>query len=155
MGYSILGVLAAILSFPVSILHKPIIMYAFAELLFLMALANFDLLPIPQVGLNIPVVCANIYLRAILFGIGSLLVCTSCITPALVSILVYIAQTHHIILGGLNLFALGLGLATPLILCILLGVSIISKFKPIMKYVKYVIGIILLVMTWEYIKNAN
>ena len=66
------------------------------------------------------------YLKAAALGSLSTLVLSPCVTPPLVGILGYIANTGNIAFGAVALFCLGLGMGTPLLL---LGASL-GKWLP-------------------------
>jgi len=79
-----------------------------------------------------------------IMGLLSALIVGPCITAPLVGALVFISQTEDMVLGGMALFALGLGMGAPLLL---IGTSA-GKFLPRaggwMDAVKAVFGVLLL-----------
>ena len=84
------------------------------------------------------------YFGATLMGILSSLIVSPCITPPLVGALAYISQTGHSMLGGLALFALGLGMGIPLIIIGTSGGKLLPKAGPWMNAVKAFFGVLLL-----------
>jgi thiol:disulfide interchange protein DsbD len=121
--YTLLGVLAGLTGENLSLwLQKPIFLSLFALLLVFLALSMFGLFQ-----LKLPSALENrlseLYARqpkfhalgAFVMGILSALMVGPCITPALLGVLLHIAQTHDVWVGALSLAFLGLGMCIPLL----------------------------------------
>ncbi|MGI3131375.1 protein-disulfide reductase DsbD [Halopseudomonas pachastrellae] len=82
-------------------------------------------------------------------GALSTLVVSPCISAPLAGALVYISSTGDTLGGGINLFALGLGMGTPLLLVTLFGKSLLPGSGPWMETVKHLFGFgLLAVAIW-------
>lgn len=82
-------------------------------------------------------------------GALSTLVVSPCISAPLAGALVIISSTGDTLGGGLNLFALGLGMGVPLILVTLFGKSLLPGSGPWMETVKHLFGFgLLAVAIW-------
>tara|TARA_Y100001949_G_scaffold61586_1_gene52235 strand:+ start:48833 stop:50578 length:1746 start_codon:yes stop_codon:yes gene_type:complete len=78
-------------------------------------------------------------------GVLSGLLVGPCMTAPLAAALLYIAQSGSAVNGGLVLFALGLGIGTPLVLLVTVGNRFLPKPGPWMDRVKATFGFIFLV----------
>ncbi|MGY8822295.1 MAG: cytochrome c biogenesis protein CcdA, partial [Pseudomonadales bacterium] len=78
-------------------------------------------------------------------GVMSGLLVGPCMTAPLAAALLYIAQSGSAVNGGLVLFALGLGIGTPLVLLVTVGNRFLPKPGPWMDRVKTTFGFIFLV----------
>ncbi len=88
-------------------------------------------------------------LGAALMGFVSALIVGPCLTPPLAGALLYIGQTGNAALGGLALFALGLGMGLPLLAIGALGGRFLPKPGPWLERVKAAFGFVLLgVAVW-------
>ncbi|WP_139281577.1 protein-disulfide reductase DsbD [Vibrio aerogenes] len=79
-----------------------------------------------------------------LMGAISGLVCSPCTTAPLSGALLYVAQTGDLFIGGIALYALGLGMGIPLILIAVFGHQFLPRSGPWMEKVKTLFGFILL-----------
>lgn len=79
-------------------------------------------------------------------GLLSALVLSPCVTPALVGSLLYISQSAHPLWGSLTLFALGLGMGTPLALATCFGSRFLPKTGAWMVRIKHFTGLLLLLL---------
>ncbi|HDZ58155.1 MAG TPA: protein-disulfide reductase DsbD [Pseudomonas xinjiangensis] len=77
-------------------------------------------------------------------GVLSGLLVGPCMTAPLAAALLYIAQSGNAVNGGLVLFALGLGIGTPLVLLVTLGNRFLPKPGPWMDRVKVAFGFLFL-----------
>ena len=132
--YAALGIVVAQLGKNLQIvMQSPAMIISFAGLFVILSLSMFGLY-----DLKLPVSwqaklaqfnraqSTGHYLSAALMGCLSSLVLSPCVTPPLVGALSYIAKSEDLILGAGALFALGLGMGTPLLL---IGTSA-GKFLP-------------------------
>lgn len=78
-------------------------------------------------------------------GVLSGLLVGPCMTAPLAAALLYIAQGGNALHGGLALFALGLGIGTPMVLLVTLGNRFLPKPGPWMDRVKVAFGFLFLV----------
>ncbi len=109
---------------------------------------NFQLSPNLQNKLNqvINRKTGGTLFSAMLIGGISNLVLSPCVTAPLAGALVYISTTGDIWLGGLALFALGIGSGVPLMLIAVAGKHILPKNGNWMLGVKYGLGHLMLAM---------
>jgi len=80
-------------------------------------------------------------------GVLSALIVGPCVTAPLIGALIYIASTGDVIVGGLALFALGIGMGTPLILLGSTTTKLISKIGRYLELVNYFFGILFLIVS--------
>lgn len=150
--YAIAGILFGMIGETVqSFFQQPWIIATFSALFVLMALSLFGLftLELPN-ALRSKI--ANIsqhqkrgtYIGAAIMGILSTLILSPCVTPPLVAVLGFISQTGDAALGGVALFAMGIGMGVPLLLIGALGSRILPKSGSWMNTVKNIMGIFLL-----------
>jgi thiol:disulfide interchange protein DsbD len=84
-----------------------------------------------------------------LMGALSALIVTTCVAPALVGALVVISQTGAIVRGGAALFAMAVGMGTPLLIVGASAGKLLPKAGPWMDLVKKIFGVIMLaVAAW-------
>jgi thiol:disulfide interchange protein DsbD len=79
-----------------------------------------------------------------LMGALSALIVGPCVAAPLAGALLYIAQTKDAVLGGLALFAMGLGMGAPLLAVGVFSRSFLPKAGPWMEAVKKFFGVVLL-----------
>lgn len=81
-----------------------------------------------------------------IFGIGavSALIVSPCVSAPLAGSLLYISTTQDAVIGGIALFALGLGMGLPLILVAMGGRKFLPATGPWMNVVKSIYGVMLL-----------
>lgn len=88
-------------------------------------------------------------LGVFLMGAISALIVSPCVAAPLAGALVYISQTHDLLLGGSALFALSIGMGIPLLLIGTSVGSLLPKAGPWMNSVRYAFGVLLLaVAVW-------
>jgi len=83
---------------------------------------------------------------AALLGVLSALLVGPCMTAPLAGALLYIGQSGSPLLGGLSLFALGLGMGVPLLAIAIFGARVLPKPGPWMTRVQAVFGFLLLAL---------
>ena len=84
-----------------------------------------------------------------IMGALSALIVTTCVAPALVGALLVISQTGQIARGGAALFAMSLGMGTPLLLIGASAGKLLPKAGPWMDLVKKLFGVVMLaVAAW-------
>lgn len=84
------------------------------------------------------------WVGASLAGVFSTLLVSPCVSAPLAGALIYISSTGDIAAGGLSLFALGLGMGTPLFLVGAGGASLLPKAGAWMNGIKAVFGVLML-----------
>ena len=150
--YAGLGVLAALLGANLqAALQQPWLLTSFAVLFVLLALPMFGLFE-----LQLPVALRDRLQRVgdrqrggSLAGAGALgvlsgLLVGPCMTAPLAAALLFIAQSGSALQGGLVLFALGLGIGTPLLLLVTVAQRFLPKPGAWMDRVKVVFGFLFL-----------
>ncbi|MGE5650543.1 MAG: protein-disulfide reductase DsbD, partial [Bacillota bacterium] len=89
------------------------------------------------------------FVGVFIMGGVSALVVGPCVAAPLAGALVYIAQTHDVLLGGAALFAMALGMGVPLLLVGLSAGSLLPRAGAWMERVKQLFGMMLLgVAVW-------
>ncbi|GAB3678851.1 protein-disulfide reductase DsbD [Salinisphaera aquimarina] len=81
---------------------------------------------------------------AAIMGFVSALVVGPCLAPPLAGALLYIGASGNALLGGVALFALGLGMGLPLIALGTVGASVLPRAGAWMNRIKHLFGVILL-----------
>ena len=154
LTYAAAGVVTGLLGASFNLqaqLQSPVVLSVFAALFIVFALAMFEVfeLQLPAFIRN-PLSNASQNLSggriASLFGIGALsaLVVSPCVSAPLAGSLLYISATQDAVIGGLALFALGLGMGVPLIAVAVGGRKILPTSGAWMTTVKHGYGIMLL-----------
>lgn len=154
LAYSVLGIIVALSGANIQAsLQSPIVIYLFAALFIILSLAMLGIFSIemPSKVKNFLIVKSNKaeagnYLGVGIMGILSALIVGPCVTAPLIGALIYIASSGDVILGGLALFAMGLGMGTPLLV---LGTSASKLMKKIGIYLPLInklFGILFLVV---------
>jgi len=77
-------------------------------------------------------------------GIFSALIVSPCIVAPLAGVLLYISQTHDVLLGGIALFTLSLGMGVPLLLIGASAGRLLPKAGIWMNHVRQVFGVLML-----------
>ena len=82
------------------------------------------------------------------FAMGAIagLICSPCTTAPLSAILLYIAQSGNLLLGGGTLYLYALGMGLPLILVTVFGNRLLPKSGPWMAHVKTAFGFVILAL---------
>ena len=131
--------------------QDPIILSVFAAIFVLLALSMFGFydLQIPAAIQSRLTAISNSQQGGTLIGVGlmgifSAIIVGPCITAPLVGALFYITQTQDWQLGGLALFALGMGMGMPLLLIGTSAGNILPRAGGWMDAVKSAFGIVLL-----------
>lgn len=132
-------------------LQSPWVLGTFAALFVAFSLAMFNVfdLQLPQSIQNrLNQASQNLSGGRVLsvFGIGALsaLVVSPCVSAPLAGSLLYISTTQDAVVGGIALFALGLGMGIPLILVAVGGRQLLPKTGAWMNVVKAFYGVMLL-----------
>jgi thiol:disulfide interchange protein DsbD len=92
---------------------------------------------------------AGSYGGVAVMGALSALIVTTCVGPALVGALLFISQTGQLVRGGAALFAMSIGMGTPLLIVGASAGKLLPKAGPWMDLVKKVFGVMMLaVAVW-------
>ncbi len=86
------------------------------------------------------------YLGVFIMGALSALIVSPCVAAPLAGALLYIGQTHNVVLGGLGLFALAIGMGMPLLMIGASAGKMIPKAGVWMNVVKHSFGLVMLGM---------
>ncbi|HEX5514787.1 MAG TPA: protein-disulfide reductase DsbD, partial [Gammaproteobacteria bacterium] len=152
LAYAALGAAAGIAGANLqAYLQSPLVLWPFAGLFVLLALAMFGFFEL-RLPTGFQTKLAELSGRqrggqligASVMGLLSALIVGPCMTAPLAGALLYIGQTGDAVLGGLALFALGLGMGLPLILVGTLGGQILPKAGAWMRQVQVMFGFVLL-----------
>lgn len=154
LTYAAAGVVTGLLGASFNLqaqLQSPWVLSVFAALFVVFALSMFNLFEIqlPRF-IREPLDNASHRLTgtrvASIFGIGALsaLIVSPCVSAPLAGSLLYISTTQDAMIGGVALFALGLGMGIPLILVAVGGRKFLPTTGPWMNVVKAFYGVMLL-----------
>lgn len=128
----------------------------FAAVFLAMALSMFGLFTV-QMPVAIQTRIANVSNQqsagtlggVAVMGALSALIVTTCVGPALVAALLVISQTGQIVRGGVALFAMSLGMGTPLLIVGASAGKLLPKAGPWMDLIKKLFGVMMLaVAVW-------
>ena len=84
------------------------------------------------------------WLGVFIMGILSALIVSPCVAAPLAGALIYIGQTHNVLLGGVGLFALAIGMGVPLLLIGASAGSLLPKAGGWMTVVRNLFGVVML-----------
>lgn len=154
LTFALAGVLVGSLgaSFNIQIyMQQPWVLSIFAALFVVLALAMFGLFELrlprfiqePLDNLNQKQKGGSL-IGVLLMGALSAIVVSPCVSAPLAGALLYISTTGDAVLGGLALFALGLGMGLPLIIIGTSGAYVLPKAGAWMDGVKHFFGVLLL-----------
>ena len=131
--------------------QDPIILSGFAAVFVLLSLSMFGFyeLQMPNAIQSRLTAISNSQQGGTLIGVGlmgffSAIIVGPCITAPLVGALIFISQTQDWLLGGMALFALGLGMGVPLLLIGTSAGKLLPRAGGWMDSVKAVFGVVLL-----------
>lgn len=154
LTYAAAGVITGLLGASFNLqaqLQSPLVLSVFAVLFVIFALSMFDLFEIQMPRfIREPLNDASHRLTGSrvlsIFGIGALsaLIVSPCVSAPLAGSLLYISTTQDAVIGGLSLFALGLGMGVPLILVAVGGRKLLPTTGHWMTSVKHFYGVMLL-----------
>ena len=86
------------------------------------------------------------FLGVFIMGVLSALIVSPCVAAPLAGALIYIGQTHNVLLGGAGLFTLAIGMGVPLLLIGASAGSLLPKAGGWMTAVRNLFGVLMLVM---------
>ncbi len=138
--------------------NSPIIFIVVANVLIFFSLVMFDVIPIPNFGLNVhnKIKTKNIW-TLILFGMASGLVVGSCTAPILGTLLLYISSKHNILHGVSLMFVFSYGVGASLILVGTFSgiLGNLPKSGGWLIGIKYVCGFILMIAAEYFLIKAG
>ena len=98
------------------------------------------------------------WLGVFVMGVISALIVSPCVAAPLAGALIYIGQTHNVLLGGVGLFALAIGMGVPLLLIGASAGSLLPKAGRWMTIVRNLFGVVMLAVAayivWPVLPNA-
>lgn len=152
--FAILGIIAASIGHSLQAVFQNIwVISAFCIIILWLALAQFDLLNFktPQQFDNFLQKItghtkAGSYVAAMTMGTLSSIVISPCVSAPLIAILLYIANTGNIVLGGSSLFTLAIGMNIPLLVIALAGRKFLPKAGNWMNITKHISGFVLIAL---------
>lgn len=152
--YAVAGILVGYLGGSLqTIFQKPVFIILFSLIFVLMALSLFDVFHMhlsKKFEHHINRITAQqkkgSYVGVALMGSLATLIVSPCVTPPLIGALTYIGQSGDAFLGGIALFATGLGMGVPLLFIGTSGRKFLPKAGPWMNVMKYTLGVLLLAM---------
>jgi thiol:disulfide interchange protein DsbD len=150
--YAIVGAIVALMGNNLQIaMQSPWMISLFSLIFVLLALSMFNFyelrLPVSWQAKLASVTRSHSgghYLGSALMGCLSTLILSPCVTAPLIGALGYIAQSGNVVFGSLSLFALGLGMGTPLLLIGTSAGKLLPKAGHWMNTVKSFFGVMLL-----------
>jgi thioredoxin:protein disulfide reductase len=152
VSYALVGVLAGLSGQLLSTaLQTPWVLGAFALLFVALALSMFGFfeLRLPgflltrATGLSNRLPGGNL-LGTFTMGALSVIIVSPCVAAPLAGALLYIGQTHNVLLGGASLFVMALGMGAPLLLVGLSAGTLLPRAGAWMNAVKTFFGVVLL-----------
>jgi thioredoxin:protein disulfide reductase len=157
LTYTAAGILGAAMGREVQALFQQWwVLTLFAAVFVAMALSMFGLYTV-QMPVTVQTRIASISNRqsagsfggVAIMGALSALIVTTCVGPALVAALLVISQTGQIARGGAALFAMSIGMGTPLLIVGASAGKLLPKAGPWMEFVKKLFGVMMLgVAAW-------
>jgi len=132
--FAVLGILVGLSGYNIQpLFQNPWVLSAFAALFVILALSMFGLFQLQMPSALQAKVNdlsnkqrGGTYTGVAVMGVLSALIVGPCVTPPLVAALAYIAKTGDATIGGIALFAIGIGMGTPLLF---IGTSL-GKWMP-------------------------
>ena len=98
------------------------------------------------------------WLGVFIMGALSALIVSPCVAAPLAGALIYIGQTHNVLLGGVGLFALAIGMGVPLLLIGASAGSLLPKAGSWMTVVRNLFGVVMLAVAayivWPVLPSA-
>jgi len=152
--YTALGIAAGLLGEGLAAtLQNPWVLGAFSLLLVALSLSMFNIyhLQVPALLQNKLSHFSERHRSGKLLGVFSMgaisaLIVGPCVAAPLATALLYIGQTHDVLLGGVALFSMAMGMSIPLILVGLSAGSLLPRAGRWMESIKQLFGVLMLAM---------
>lgn len=150
--YAIAGILVGYLGGSLqAIFQKPWVIILFSIIFILLAISLFGFYHL-QPPKKLEIFIARLsghqkkgtYIGVAIMGCLGTLIVSPCVTPPLIAALSYIGQTGNAFIGGIALFATGLGMGIPLLLIGTSGAKFLPRTGYWMNIVKIILGILML-----------
>ncbi|MFG6486222.1 protein-disulfide reductase DsbD [Roseateles sp. BYS78W] len=159
--YTALGVAAGLAGEGLAgYLQQPAVLIGFAALLGLLSLSMFDVFTLQlPVALQTRLSAASDRAGggalggAAVMGALSALMVGPCVAAPLAGALLYIGQSHDVVLGGLALFSLAAGMSVPLLLAGMSADRLLPRAGAWMDRVKHVFGVVLIATAWWMVRS--
>jgi thioredoxin:protein disulfide reductase len=134
-------------------LQNPVMLFAFAAIFVVLALAMFDVYRL-QLPSRLQSAAAKVSQRfpggraATVFVMGgvSALIVGPCVAAPLAGALLYIGQTHDALLGGVALFTLAIGMGVPLLLVGTTAAGLLRRAGPLSLSLQRMFGVVMLAL---------
>jgi thiol:disulfide interchange protein DsbD len=154
LSYTLAGIAAGLSGQLLSnALQSPLVLSATALIFVALALSMFGLyeLRLPSSIENRMAKAANgikggQWFGVFIMGALSALIVSPCVAAPLAGALIYISQTHDVVLGGIALFSLSIGMGVPLLLIGASAGHVLPKAGPWMTGVRNFFGILMLAL---------
>jgi len=152
LTYSVLGILAGLFSLNLQAASQNIwVLSFFSGVFVLLALSMFGFyeLQLPsswqsKLSSGQKEADRGTLKGAAIMGVLSAIIVGPCVAPPLAGALLYISQTGNALLGGLALFAMGLGFGVPLLIVGATSGELLPRAGLWMKNIKHVFGVVML-----------
>lgn len=157
--YSCLGIFAALTGKVFGqVGNSPVVFLVIGNILIIFALAMFDVIPLPMLGLNIQnkIRIKNLW-GVLLFGVVSGLIVGPCTAPVLGTLLLYVASKQNVVHAASLLFVFSYGVGASLILVGTFSglLSNLPKSGPWLIRIKQACGVILLIIGEYFLIKAG
>jgi thiol:disulfide interchange protein DsbD len=162
LTYALAGVVAAMLNFNIQAAAQNVWLLTFFSLVFVaLALSMFGFYEI-QLPSAVQTKLASMsdsqkggsFIGVFIMGALSAIIVGPCVAPPLAGALLYISQTGDKLLGGLALFALGIGMGVPLLAIGASAGSLLPRAGTWMEMVKYVFGVLMLAVAVWFVSRV-
>jgi len=162
LTYALAGVVAAMLNFNIQAAAQNVWLLSFFSLVFVaLAMSMFGFYEI-QLPSAVQTRLASMsdsqkggsLIGVFIMGALSAIIVGPCVAPPLAGALLYISQTGDKLLGGLALFALGIGMGVPLLAIGASAGSLLPRAGTWMEMVKYIFGVLMLAVAVWFISRV-
>jgi thiol:disulfide interchange protein DsbD len=152
--YTIMGVAAGLIGEGLAAkLQNPWVLGSFAILMIVLSLSMFDVYQLQMPGFIQSRISQASNRQSAgklagVFAMGALsaLIVGPCVAAPLASALVYLSQTHDVVVGGSALFAMACGMSVPLLLVGLSAGSLLPRAGVWMEEVKHFFGVLMIAL---------
>lgn len=159
--YTILGLLMSLLGASLhSVLQSPVVLSIVAVLLIICALACAGVIEMQmprsftsKLQNRISRLNTHKFYGAFMLGALSALIASPCTSAPLAGALLYVLQNGNLWVGGLSFFAIGLGMATPLLIIGVFGSKFLQHYGFIGDLVKRILVVVLLCTAFYLVRH--
>ena len=162
LTYALAGVVAAMLNINIQAAAQNVWLLSFFSLVFVaLAFSMFGFYEI-QLPSSVQTKLASMsdsqkggsYAGVFIMGVLSAIIVGPCVAPPLAGALLYISQTGDKVLGGLALFALGIGMGVPLLAIGASAGSLLPRAGTWMELVKYIFGVLMIAVAIWFLSRV-